>query len=154
LPHTYNDTKISKLKKTKAPLTHKPENEGAGHLVPELDMLGSIPSSRRGIYIAGEEEVTGFHGRHGPVELKSTYSYELSLVDWVVVCILPFYFCGWVPFFYFHDAFLWAMFAYATSRPHQRLQLIAEASCLTRMDRPKLLGGHINQTKRPVWGNH
>ena len=37
-------------KKTKAQLTNKPEKEGAGHLVTEIDMLGSMPSSRRGIY--------------------------------------------------------------------------------------------------------
>ena len=79
-------------KKTKAPLTHKPEKEAVGHLVTEIDMLGSMPSSRSRRGIAGEEEVTFLHGTHGPVELKGSYSYELPLLVWFVVCTLTFYF--------------------------------------------------------------
>ena len=82
---------IQRSKENKGPADPQ-TRERSGHLVTEIDMLGSMPSSRSRRGIAGEEEVTFLHGTHGPVELKGSYSYELPLLVWFVVCTLTFYF--------------------------------------------------------------
>ena len=96
LPHTYNDTKIKRKQRPRWPTNQR--KMGPDTWLQKSTCLDRCPAVG-GVSIAGEEEVTGLHWTHGLVELKGSYSYELSLLDWFVVCRLTFYFCGWVPFF-------------------------------------------------------
>ena len=87
-------TMIQRSKENKGPSTNQ-RKKWSDTWLQKSTCLDRCPAVG-GVSIAGEEEVTGLHGTHGPVELKGSYSYELPLLVWFVVCTLTFYFCGWV----------------------------------------------------------
>jgi len=91
-----NDTKIKRKQRPRWPTNQRKKRSDTW--LQKSTCLDRCPAVG-GVSIAGEEEVTGLHWTHGLVELKGSYSYELSLLDRFVVCRLTFYFCGWVPFF-------------------------------------------------------
>ena len=110
LPHNYNDTKIRRKQRPSWPTNQR--KKGPDTWLQKSTCLDQCPAVG-GVSIAGEEEVTGLHWTHGLVELKGSYSYELSLLDRFVVCRLTFY-------------ILWmgAIFSPSTvllRRPHQQI---------------------------------